>query len=187
VLSKKLAWGINRLSGGTDYTQGVISPTPDQLDFLFGQVTGGVGREVMKLEQAATSWMSGEELPPYKYPLGVGRFIGNTNAQASDSNRFYANLTRLNELEAELKGRAKEGEDVKGFMKDNPEASLVDMANAAETTVTKLRSMKRKMIAARRPKAEVKQIETRIQSVMKSLNDRVRPMRESPIERALRN
>jgi hypothetical protein len=187
VLSKKLAWGINRLSGGSEYTQGVISPTPDQLDFLFGQVTGGVGREVMKLEQAATSWMSGEELPPYKYPLGVGRFIGNTNAQASDANRFYANLTRLNELEGELKGRAKEGEDVRGFMKDNPEASLVGMANAAETTVTKLRSMKRKMIAARRPKAEVKQIETRIQSVMKSLNDRVRPMRESPIERALRN
>jgi len=187
VLSKKLAWGINRLSGGSEYTQGVISPTPDQLDFLFGQVTGGVGREVMKLEQAATSWMSGEELPPYKYPLGVGRFIGNTNAQASDANRFYANLTRLNELEAELKGRAKEGEDVRGFMQDNPEASLVGMANAAETTVTKLRSMKRKMIAAKRPKAEVKQIETRIQSVMKSLNDRVRPMRESPIERALRN
>jgi hypothetical protein len=187
VLSKKLAWGINRLSGGTDYTQGVISPTPDQLDFLFGQVTGGVGREVMKLEQAATSWMSGEELPPYKYPLGVGRFIGNTTAQASDSNRFYANLTRLNELEAELKGRTKEGEDVKGFMQDNPEASLVGMANAAETTVTKLRSMKRKMIAAKRPKAEVKQIETRIQSVMKSLNDRVRPMRDSSIERALRN
>ena len=72
-------------------------------------------------------------------------------------------------------------------MQDNPEATLVGMANAAETTVTKLRSMKRKMIAARRPKAEVKQIETRIQSVMKSLNDRVRPMRESPIERALRN
>jgi len=42
-------------------------------------------------------------------------------------------------------------------------------------------------LTAKRPKAEVKQIETRIQSVMKSLNDRVRPMRESPIERALRN
>ncbi|MEY2681178.1 MAG: hypothetical protein RL661_1409, partial [Pseudomonadota bacterium] len=147
TLSKKLAWGINRLTGGTDYTQGVLSPTPDQLDFVFSQATGGVGREVMKIEQAATSWLSGEELPPYKYPLGAGTFFGDTKAQASEANRFYSNITRLNELEGEIKGRQADGKEVQSVLRDSPEAGFVALGNRVERTVTQLRSQKRKLIA----------------------------------------
>lgn len=173
-LSKSLAWGINRLTGGTDYVQGALSPTPDQLDFLFGQATGGVGREVMKIEQAASSWMSGEELPPYKYPLGVGRFVGDTKSQSADANRFYANITKLNELENEIKGRAKDGKDVAGFLRSNPLATLVPAGNQTERAVTALRSRKRKLIEQKAPKATIRALEGQIAAQMKALNDRVR-------------
>lgn len=187
VLSKKLAWGINRLTGGTDYTQGAISPTPDQLDYVFSQATGGVGREVMKLEQAASAWMSGEELPPYKYPLGVGSFVGNTKAQASESNRFYANITRINELESEIKGRAADGKEIQSVLSDNPEASLVPMANKIERSVTDLRSKKRKLIAQDAPKSAIKAIDTQITAQMKALNDQVKPTRITRLNEQLRS
>jgi hypothetical protein len=173
-LSKRLAWGINALTGGTDYTQGALSPTPDQLDYVFSQATGGVGREVMKIEQAASAWMTGEELPPYKYPLGVGRFVGDVKSQSAESNRFYANLTRLNELESEIKGRAKDGKDVAGFLRSNPLATLVPAGNQMERAVSELRSMKRKLIAQNAPKATIKALEGQIASQMKVLNDRVK-------------
>ena len=173
-LSKQLAWGLNRITGGTDYTQGALSPTPDQLDYVFSQATGGVGREVMKIEQAASAWMTGEELPPYKYPLGVGRFIGDVKSQSAESNRFYANLTRLNELENEIKGRAKDGKDVAGFLRSNPLATLVPAGNQMERAVSELRSRKRKLIAQNAPKATIKALEGQIATQMKVLNDRVK-------------
>ena len=179
-LSKNLAWGINRLTGGTDYVQGALSPTPDQLDFLFGQATGGVGREVMKIEQAASSWMSGEELPPYKYPLGVGRFVGDTKSQSADANRFYANITKLNELENEIKGRAKDGKDVAGFLRSNPLATLVPAGNQTERAVTELRSRKRKLVEQKAPKATIKALEGQIAAQMKALNDWVRSVSRPP-------
>lgn len=173
-LSKQLAWGLNRITGGTDYTQGALSPTPDQLDYVFSQATGGVGREVMKIEQAASAWMTGEELPPYKYPLGVGRFVGDVKSQSAESNRFYANLTRLNELENEIKGRAKDGGDVAGFLRSNPLATLVPAGNQMERAVSELRSRKRKLIAQNAPKATIKALEGQIATQMKVLNDRVK-------------
>ena len=31
--------------------RGMFSPTPDQLDYLIGQIAGGVGREALKIDQ----------------------------------------------------------------------------------------------------------------------------------------
>lgn len=178
--SKQLSHAINSFFGGTDYVPGKWSPTPDQIDYVLGQATGGVGREVMKIEQAASSWMSGEELPPYKYPLGVGRFVGDTKSQAADANRFYANITKLNELENEIKGRAKDGKDVAGFLRSNPLATLVPAGNQTERAVTELRSRKRKLVEQKAPKATIKALEGQIAAQMKALNDRVRSVSRPP-------
>ena len=82
ALSKAVAYWANLASGGTAYKPGFFSPTPDQIDYLIGQVTGGVGREALKAEQTVTSMMTGEELPAHKVPL-LGRFYGDTTGQAS--------------------------------------------------------------------------------------------------------
>ena len=50
-----LAEGINYLTGGTRHVRGALSPTPDQIDYLVGQVTGGVGREATKATISASS------------------------------------------------------------------------------------------------------------------------------------
>lgn len=175
--SKQLAYYLNLASGGTKYKQGLISPTPDQIDYLIGQATGGVGRELLKAEQTVTSTATGEELPPYKVPL-LGRFYGDTKSSAAESGRFYENITRLNEHENEIKGRRDNRENVTEYRRENPEARLVPFANQIERDVQKLRQRKRDLLERGASKESIKIVETQITNKMKRLNDRVRQLRE---------
>jgi hypothetical protein len=121
--AKWIAEAINTISGGNKYVPGVASPTADQIDYLFGQATGGVGREASKLNQTVSAMGSGEDLPPHKIPL-VGRFFGDSSGQSSQGNKFYSNLKRINEVEAELKGRTKDRLPVDEFKAENPESAV---------------------------------------------------------------
>jgi len=171
--SRLLAEAINYLSGGTKYTPGKFSPTADQIDYLAGQVTGGVGREVSKLSKTTKAVSTGEELPPHKIPL-VGRFYGDTDTQSSQGAKFYANLKKLNEVEAELKGRIKDRIPATEYRAAHPELRLFPLANRVESNVSELRTLKRKLIEKDAPKEKIKNIETRITVLMKRLNDRVK-------------
>jgi hypothetical protein len=172
-LSKGLSYFLNyATSGGSKYQKGWMSPTPDQLDYLFGQATGGIGREVMKAEQAVTSLVTGEELPSYKVPL-LGKFYGNTESQASQSNRFYENVTAMANHENEIKGRQKNRESVTDYYNDHPEARLYSQANTIENEITKLNKQKKEMIARNAPKAQIKRIEDQKTLIMKRFNERV--------------
>ena len=175
--SKQLAYFLNLASGGTKYKPGLISPTPDQIDYLIGQATGGVGRELLKVEQTATSRVTGEELPPYKVPV-LGRFYGDTKSAAAESNRFYENITRLNEHENEIKGRKKNRENPGEYIRENPEARLVNLGNKIERDVQDLRKRKRDMLERDASPESIKMIELQITRKMKLLNDRVRSLRE---------
>ena len=174
---KELSYFLNLASGGTKYKPGLVSPTPDQIDYLIGQVTGGVGRELQKVEQTVTSSVTGEELPPYKIPL-AGRFYGDSKSSASESNRFYENLTRLNEHENEIKGRRKNRENPGEYLRENPEARLVNMANQVERDVSEMRKRRREMLEKGASKESIKLIEERITTRMKRFNDRVRVLRD---------
>jgi len=137
-----------------------------------------VGRELLKVEQTVTSSVTGEELPTYKVPI-VGRFYGDARSGAAESERFYANLKRLNEHEAEIKGRQKNREGgVADYRRENPEARLVNLANQVEREVQDLRRRRRELVDKGADPARVKMVEERIKMRMKSFNDRVRTLRE---------
>jgi hypothetical protein len=175
-LSKGLSYFLNyATSGGSKYQKGWMSPTPDQLDFLFGQATGGVGREIMKTEQAVTSLVTGEELPAYKIPL-IGKFGGNTESQAAQANRFYENVTAMANHENEIKGRQKNRESVTDYYNDHPEARLYSQANTIENEITKLNKQKKEMIARNAPKEQIKRLEEQKTLIMQRFNERVRKL-----------
>lgn len=177
--AKLLAEAINILSGGTEYTAGVLSPTPDQIDYLFGQVTGGVGREVSKVQQSGTAMVTGEDLPIYKVPL-VGRFYGDTDTQSAQSGKFYAAINELNIHEAQIKGLRKDGRGAEAseYIRENPEARLFMAANAAERDVQKLRGLKRELVKNGAPADRVKEVEQRINDRMTRFNESVKRLRE---------
>ena len=172
ALSKGVAWGINAITGGTDYTPGRFSPTPDEIDYLIGQATGGVGREVTKAMTTAGAIATGEDLPLYKVPL-VGRLVGTSADNAAIRDKFYDHIRELNLHKAEIKGRKENGESTMEYRKDNPESRLIGLATEIESDVRDLQKRRKKYLEEGK-REKVKMIELQIAARMNKLNRRMR-------------
>jgi hypothetical protein len=174
TVGKGLAKAINSITGGTEYRPGAWSPTPDQLDYVFGQLTGGLGRELLKVNQTLAAQVTGDELPPYKIPL-VGRLYGNTRGQAGQSEQFYQNVKAINEVENELRGRMRNRQDVEELRKTEPLTNLIGAGNQAENMISKLRKVRKTLTERAEPgyQERVKEIDGRIAEVMTNLNREV--------------
>lgn len=172
--SRAITEAINKITGGTDYRPGAWSPTPDQLDYVIGQLTGGLGRELLKVNQTISATVTGDELPPYKIPL-VGRLYGNTRGPAGQSEKYYENVKLLNEIENEIKGRYRNGQDAGAYRDSEPLSSVVPLANAMENQVRKLRE-NRSILTERKPdgyQERVRDVDERIGRAMERLNAEV--------------
>ncbi len=180
TLSKGLAAAINAITGGTQYRPGAWSPTPDQFDYVFGQLTGGLGRELLKANQVLTAPFTGDELPPHKIPL-IGRLYGNTSGPGAQSGQFYENVKLLNEIENEYKGRLRNNGDVKAFQASEPLVSLVGMGARVESAISKLRTHRRAIVERDEPghQERVKEIDTKIGELMSTLNREVAKARNA--------
>jgi hypothetical protein len=180
--AKGAATLANWATGGTKYQPGMWSPTPDQIDYVIGQLTGGIGREIGKLAQTVSAPFPGDELPPHKIPL-LGRLYGNTRGISGQSEAFYENVKRLNQVENELQGRAKNREDVEAYRRGEPLADLVLEGNKAEAAVSRLRRMRREVQLRQEEgyQERVREIDVEIGRVMEGLNRGVTGrLREGP-------
>ena len=153
----------------------MVSPTPDQIDFLVGQVGGGVAREVVKVVQTVQSQFTGEALPAYKVPV-LGRLYGDSKTPAAQSAKYYQNVQSIGEHELELAGRRKDHTGgISEYIADHPDAVLVPMAKSIEQRVSELRARKSKALDAG-DSEKVRLYEAMIASKMTQLNDRVREL-----------
>ena len=177
-ISKQLAYYLNLASGGSKYQKGYYSPTADEIDYYGGQLTGGIGREIMKVGQAIKSTTTGEELPSYRIPL-AGRFYGETGSQAAISQRFYKNITEMANYEQEAKGRRKNREDMSDFFKEYPEARLWRQANTVENKINALNKKKRELIDKEAPRERLQQIEDQKARMMEKFNNKVKALQKT--------
>jgi hypothetical protein len=176
-INKQISYFLNMASGGGKYSKGLLSPTADELDYVVGQVTGGVGRELMKAGQTIKAVGTGEDLPAYRVPL-AGRFYGETKSNAAESQRFYTNVTKMADHENEIKGRIKNKEPVGPYLKDNPEAKLWQTANTVENQINQLNKQKKEFIERGLPKDRIKRIENQKAVIMKRFNDQLAKFEE---------
>lgn len=172
VWSKFLSYYLNLATGGTEFAPGVFSPTPDQIDYLIGQVGGGIGREASKIEQTISSALTGEELPPFKVPL-VGRLYGDTTGSSAVSSRFYENLRRMNIHNNEITGRREAGRPIGDYLRENPEARLAPEANRVYRQVQNLRRRKRELLERDASRESIRAIEQQITARMERFNARL--------------
>jgi hypothetical protein len=149
-----------------------LSPTPDQIDYLIGQVTGGVGRELSKASQSVKATVTGEELPAHKIPL-VGRYYGNSNDTSGVSTRFYNNIKKLNNHDLELDGIKENKGNTGEYIRENPEARLIKFSEKTYRDVQKLQKMKRALLLRDAPRDRIKIVESQIEAKMKTLNTRM--------------
>ena len=177
ALSTGLAYTVNLLSGGTEFKKGVISPTPDQIDYLIGQVTGGVGREVLKVEKSIGAAIKGEELATFNIPI-VGRMIGDIKQKTVETSRFYDNVRSMNEHQQEIDGRLKEGEDIESYLNKYPEAGLYKYADKVYNKINKLKQERKKMKESGASDEDLKGYDEAILSVMAGFNETVKDSKE---------
>ena len=131
----------------------------------------------MKTEEAVKAVATGEELPSYRIPL-AGRFYGDTESKAADSQRFYDNVTRMSEHENEIKGRQKSKGDVTGYINENPEAKLWQRANNVENQISQLNKRKKDFQARGLPKEKITAIDDQKQQIMKRFNEQVKALQD---------
>lgn len=177
-VSRAMAEAINTITGGSEYRPGAWSPTPDQIDYVFGQLTGGLGRELIKVNQTLTSAVTGDELPPYKVPL-MGRLYGNTRGTAGQSEQYYENLRQINEAERELKGRQRKGDAAEDFMQREPMTGVISLANQVDRRIRELRKERSELVEDKGPGYQtwVRDIDMRIAQAMAELNNEVTRVR----------
>jgi len=179
--SKNLAEFLNYVSSpaGTSYTKGKISPTADQLDYLIGQYTGGVGREVMKTGEYLGAAAKGEtsELPSYRVPI-AGKLYGETTTPAAISAKFYANVTELAQHENEIKQRMKNKEDTREYRAEHPEVRFINRANYLENQITQLNKQKKLLQEKDAPEERIKKIDEQKTRLMQGLNDQIKRLQQ---------
>lgn len=177
AVGKGLSWFFNAATGGTDYSPGSFSPTPDQVDYLIGQFTGGVGRELMKAQQSTTALFTGEEISMNKVPL-AGRFYSDANDKSSVSTKFYENVKQLAEHNAEITGRREDRLDTKEYRADHPEAAKAAKAEAVLRDIADLRKRRAHWLE-KGDKVRVKEFELKIRTRMQKFNDEVEEARST--------
>jgi ribosomal protein S18 acetylase RimI-like enzyme len=177
AFSKAFAEFLNYVSSpiGTKYTKGLISPTADQIDYLIGQYTGGVGREIMKAGQYGAAVVNGEtgELPSYRVPI-VGKMYGETESPAAVSAKFYDNVTKLAEHENEIKMRIKNKENVQEYRAEHPEVRFINRVNNLENQITAINKQKKALQEQKAPEERIKRLDERKTRMMKQLNDQIK-------------
>jgi hypothetical protein len=155
-LGKGISWLLDRASGGTGIEPGGLQATPDQVDFVFGQVTGGVGRESLKLYQYLESKVTGEKIPESRVPI-AGMFYGETKSQQAITGKFYTLERDVNIARRELDARVSD-EAKRKFLAESPEARVI--APMRETLTVQRRTQKdRKQAQERGDQAEVKRLD----------------------------
>ena len=159
---------INKATGGTDYRPGGFNWTPEQIQYVANAITGGTGRELGKLETTVESTVTGADLPLNKIPL-VGRLIGDTESNHGSLNVFYDNLRQMNEYRNEIKGLKEERKyrELSEFMREHPQARMVERVRDAKKIIDKLRDRKEALELSGK---ETKGIDNLINAKAKAVN-----------------
>jgi hypothetical protein len=163
AVSTFIARVINSATLGDKSTPGLLSPTPDLLDYLAGQATGGAGRELMNLETSMENWVTGTETPAYKVPI-LGRLYGNTGSAASQTAKYYQNTLTINKLENKILDMRRDRVPSNDFRRDNPLTRVIPAANMLKRQITNIRNQKKERIL------DDKTADERILKVMQRLN-----------------
>lgn len=174
ALATWVAQAINFLSGGTQYVRGEFSPTPDQIEYLVGQATGGVGRELLKLQSTAKGLMDGDEVQPHKVPL-LGRFYGDSDTPSAKQATFYGHMDSVRRHAEQVKGLRLDGNasEALAYAASHPEARLAFAARKASQDVQKMRELRRELELQGASKEAIRDMDQRMVRRMELFNELV--------------
>jgi hypothetical protein len=169
-LFQGLAYGLNYITGGGEKGIGLVSPTAEQLSYIAGQYTGGVGKLAVQTAEYAKAKAIGEELQPYQVPI-KGKLYGDINTPAAISGKFYDNIIEMSKHENIIKGM--KGKGVAEYYQENPEARLWQRANYVENEIAKIKKERKALKERNAPDEQLKRKDERIKQLMQAFNKEV--------------
>jgi hypothetical protein len=163
---------INKLSGGSDYEAGLVSPTPERLNYLTQVVGGGVLREIEKTINLTDLAAHDEKVAQNKLPV-IGRLFGQVDDEAVTRSRYFEASKKLDKAQAALKAAQKAGdvEAVRKMLDATPELMLGQTQDKIAQEIAKLNKVVAITIDDRE---KLKQLDEVRLVYMKMLNDAVR-------------
>lgn len=173
---KEFARWMNLLSGGTDYTKGVWSPTGDDIDFLASSFTGPVVGSVAKTAKYIKAKVAGEEVPAYQVPV-AGRFMGEIDSKPVITSRFYNNINAMYEHELTLKNLKGDPEATRKYIQDHPDARAYKRAEHVESQINGLNAKKKKFQMRGAPQEALQRIDNQKIIIMNRFNDQLERIR----------
>lgn len=168
-VTRSLAEFINYISGGSDYKKGVFSPTADDIEFLIGQATGGIGRAGMQTAQMAANAAVGEETAPHKVPL-LGAFYGDTQSDANVRSKFFNTMKEINAADSGVKKRQDAGQPSYDIISESPVYRFSEAAKSVNKQIAELNKQKTALINRDAPKADIRRIEDTKLRIMQQFN-----------------
>lgn len=116
---------INKMSGGSDYEAGMVSPSPERIQYLAQVAGGGVLRELEKIINVSDAASKGDEVKRNKYPV-IGRLYGEVDDDAVAKSRYFEASKNFDKAQAAYKAAQKAGDAaaVKKMQDTTPELQL---------------------------------------------------------------
>lgn len=167
---------INKLSGGTDYEAGMVSPTPERLQYLAQVAGGGLLRELEKTINLTDASLQGDEIKQNKIPV-VGRLFGQVDEDAVNKSRYFEASKKFDKLQAGLKAAQKAGDAdaVRKMLDSNPELMLGPTQDRIAQQIAKLNKVAALTINDRE---QLKQLDEVRLAYMKNLNEAIKKQEE---------
>lgn len=179
---------LNKVSGGTEYEAGRVSPTPEMVRYLAQVVGGGLLREIEKTVNTSIAMSKGEDTKPTGLPV-FGRFYGEVDDASVQRSRYYDNLTAIEKAEKLIRAAEKKGDlDAADRIEaDKPEAMLKKEKNRA---VKDLRELNKEAMETVGDSEAIKALDEERTAVMRELNESAReidaPRRDATLGAKLR-
>mgnify|MGYP001218764280 CR=1 FL=1 len=101
IPARKIAKGLNVVTGGGEYEKGIVDLPPDALDYVFEYFTGGLGKMANRLVSLPIKLSTGKKITLNEIPF-VRSFVGEVS-EYQDINTFYENVNNAETKRKEYK------------------------------------------------------------------------------------
>jgi hypothetical protein len=165
---------INKLTGGSEFVQGKLSPTGDDIDYLAKQYAGGLGREITGAIKFGSALSKGEPLEVNQIPV-ISKYFGTSDRRGAVARNFYDNVNDIAKYHFEYKSYSDTDRDAKAdsVMRKYPEAELHTEAQALVRSISKISKIHEQRAKENAPKSELRALENEQFLMMREFNAEV--------------
>jgi hypothetical protein len=164
--SKDVAKWLNDNTGGNEVTPGGVNISPEWVDLMIDQVSGGAGRTAANSVDVVAKMIKGEEVPTDNIPF-VRRVTGFDSEELGVRSRYYDWSLKVGYAKDERKELS--GSDLEEAMK-KPEMKMIGIYDQTERVLANLRKVRRQAELSGADKSRIASIDKLIRERMASFN-----------------